>query len=73
MVRNIKGGLRAQLRNNNPVCSGAFTGAAFYGADWRGGDDSSHMMEYTFNANNVVPTSTENKPYTIYALPLLTY
>lgn len=40
----------------------------------RGGDyDRGLGWRESFDASRVVPTASENRPYTIYALPLIAY
>lgn len=55
------GSFKCQLRDQN-WSTGCFTGENYYGPDWGSGNASSHVVIYTMNLANNVPTSNENRP-----------
>ena len=62
--------------NESGAFSGAFEGAGLYrSAKTVGNSNGDHKgyQKIAINVANVVSTSTENRPYSIYALPLIAF
>ena len=67
-IRNITGTLDA---SKPPVASGVFTVAGGYSGGADGGQNT--VSRYTFDASNVVPTASENRPRNVALLACIKY
>ena len=80
-IRNITGTWKRSENDGYNLARANMLTGAFYGASELQtkkelGDSNSSYSGWNilgFSATRVVPTATENRPYTIYALPLISY
>ena len=64
---------KAGHTSNGAVATGPFTYSRSLTLIGNSASNSGNTYEFTFNTNRVVPTDIENRPYNIYALPLISY
>ena len=56
------------------ISSGAFEDISSDTYEWTGAEKNNSVYSmFRFDASRVVPTASENRPYSIYALPLISY
>ena len=70
MVRNITVTITPNTRGDHGTSSGVFT-KTVYKNGWYPQGTSGDYSVFTFNANTVVTTASENRPINISAIPLI--